>query len=69
MVLQLTHLPLLVDDGYCILQPDVIQQTGEEDVRHTDETVILLLVEERISALEVGAHDLQRDGDIHSLYL
>lgn len=56
-----TCLPLLVDDGYCILQLDVVQQTGQEYVRHTDQTVILLLVEERIGTLEVGTHDLSTD--------
>lgn len=56
-----TCLPLLVDDGYCVLQLDVVQQTGQEYVRHTDQTVILLLVEERIGTLEVGTHDLSTD--------
>lgn len=63
-----SYLPLLVDDGYCVLQLDIIQQTGQEDVRHTDQTVILLLVEERIGTLEVGTHYLRTDKDEMNMF-
>lgn len=63
-----SYLPLLVDDGYCVLQLDIVQQTGQEDVRHTDQTVILLLVEERIGTLEVGTHDLRIDKDEMNMF-
>lgn len=56
------YLPLLVDDGNCILQLDVIEETGQENIGHTDQAVVLLLIEEWIGTLEIGAHHLQTGG-------
>lgn len=56
------YLPLLVDDGHCILQLDIMEETGQENIGHTDQAVVFLLIEEWISALEIGAHHLQTDG-------
>lgn len=55
------YLPLLVDDGHCILQLDVIEETGQENIGHTDQAVVLLLIKEWIGALEIGAHHLRTD--------
>ena len=54
-----THLPLLVDDGYCVLQLDVKEEAGEEDVGYTNQAVVLLLVKEWVSPLEVATHHLR----------
>lgn len=56
------YLPLLVDDGHRILQLDVIEETGQENIGHTDQAVVLLLIEEWIGALEIGVHHLLTDG-------
>ena len=53
-----SYLPLLVDDGHCVLQLDVVEQAGQEDVSHADQRVVLLLVEERVGTFEVGPHHL-----------
>lgn len=53
-----TYLPLLVDDGHCILQFDVVEQTGQENVGHANQTVVLLLVEEGVGTFEIGPHHL-----------
>lgn len=58
----LTYLSYLVDDGHCVLQLDVVEQAGQENVGHADQTVVLLLVEERVGALEIGPDHLQKDG-------
>lgn len=52
------YLPLLVDDGHCILQLDIIEETGQENIGHADQAVVLLLVEEWVGALEIRAHHL-----------
>lgn len=54
------HLSFLVDDGNSVLQLHVVEQTGEEDVGHADQTVVLLLVEERVGSTEVGAQHLSK---------
>lgn len=53
-----SYLSLLVDDGHCVLQLDVVEQAGQEHVCHADQTVVLLLVEERVGTLEIGPHHL-----------
>ena len=60
------YLPLLVDNGNSILQLDIMEQTGQEDVGHADQTVVLLLVEERVGSPEVRAQHLQEEdtGDV-----
>ena len=58
-----SYLSLLVDDGHCVLQLDVIEQAGQEDVGHADQTVVLLLIKEWVGTLEIGAHHLQRESD------
>lgn len=57
-----SYLSLLVDDGHCVLQLDVVEEAGQENVGHADQTVILLLIEERVGALEIGPHHLGRGG-------
>lgn len=42
------------------MQLDVVEQAGQEDVGHADQTVVLLLVEERVGALEIAPDHLQR---------
>lgn len=53
-----THLPLLVDDGYCVLQLDVVEEAGEEDVGYANQAVVLLLVKKGVGPLEVATHHL-----------
>lgn len=53
-----SYLSLLVDDGHCILQLDIVEQAGQENVGHTDQTVVLLFIEERVGTLEIGPHHL-----------
>lgn len=53
-----THLPLLVDDGYCVLQLDVVEEAGEKDIGYANEAVVLLLVEKGVGSLEVATHHL-----------
>lgn len=56
------YLPLLVDDGNCVLQLDIVEETCQENIGHADQAVVLLLIEEWISTLEIGAHHLRTDG-------
>lgn len=58
-----TYLSFLVDDGHRVLQLDVVEQAGQENVGHADQTVVLLLVEERVGALEIGPDHLQRESE------
>lgn len=53
-----SYLSLLVDDGHCVLQLDVVEQAGQENVGHTDQTVVLLFIEERVGTFEIGPHHL-----------
>lgn len=55
-----SYLSLLVDDGHGILQFDVVEQAGQEHVGHTDQTVILLLIEKWVSTFEIRAHHLDQ---------
>lgn len=55
-----SYLSLLVDDGHRVLQFDVVEQTGQEDIGHTDQAVILLLIEKGVGTFEIGAHHLDR---------
>lgn len=55
-----SYLSLLVDDGHRVLQFDIVEQTGQEDIGHTDQAVILLLIEKWVSTFEIGAHHLDR---------
>lgn len=55
------YLPLLVDDGHCILQLHIVEETGQENIGHTDQAVVLLLIEKGIGSLEIGPHHLQAD--------
>lgn len=57
----ISYLSLLVDDWHCILQLDIVKQTGQENIGHTDQTVILLLIEERVSTFEVRPHHLKTE--------
>ena len=52
------YLSLLVDDGNGVLQLDVVEEAGQEDVGDADQTVVLLLVEERVGPAQVRAHHL-----------
>lgn len=56
-----SYLSLLVDDGHCVLQLDVVEQAGQENVCHADQTVVLLLIEERVGTFEIGPHHLGED--------
>lgn len=47
------YLSFLVNDGHGVLQLHVIKQAGQEDVSHSDQTVIDLLVEERVRSFKV----------------
>lgn len=47
------YLSFLVDDGNGVLQLDVIEEAGEENVGDTDQTVVFLLVKERICSTEI----------------
>lgn len=55
-----SYLSLLVDDGHRVLQFDVVEQTGQEDIGHTDQAVILLLIEKGVGTFEIGAHHLDQ---------
>lgn len=48
-----THLSLLVDDGNSILQLDVIEETGKEDIGDANQTVVFLLVKKRVCSTEI----------------
>ena len=52
------YLPLLVDDGNCVLQLDIVEQTPQEDVGHANQTVVLLLVKEWVCPPEIRTHHL-----------
>lgn len=54
------HLSFLVDDGNSVLQLHVVKQAGEEDIGNADQTVVLLLIEERVGSTEVGAQHLSK---------
>jgi len=54
------YLALLVDDGHGVLQLDVVEEARQEHVGHPDQTVVLLLVEERVGAFEIGSHHLRK---------
>lgn len=47
------YLSLLVDDGNGILQLDVIEKTGEENVGDADQTVVFLLIKEWVCSTEI----------------
>ena len=53
-----TNLPFLVDNRDSILQLHIIEEGLEEDVSHPNETVVFLLIIERISTLEVRPYHL-----------
>ena len=46
-----SYLPLLADDGYSILQLDVMEEALQEDVGHADQIVVLLCLIERVCVL------------------
>ncbi len=56
-----SHLPLLVDDGNGILQFDVIEETRQEDIGNANQTVVFLLVKERVCSAEIRAHHLNEE--------
>lgn len=47
------YLSFLVDDGNGVLQLDVIEETGEENIGDADQTVVFLLVKEWICSTEI----------------
>lgn len=47
------HLSLLVDDWDGILQLDIIEEAGKEDVGDTYQGVVLLIVKEGICSSEI----------------
>lgn len=47
------YLSFLVDDGNSVLQFDVIEKTGKEDVGDADQTVVFLLVKKRVRSAEI----------------
>lgn len=53
-----SHLSFLVNDWHSVLQLHVIKQAGQEDISHSDQTVIDLLVEERVCSFKVRTHHL-----------
>lgn len=55
------YLSFLVDDGHCILQLDIVEQAGQKNVGHANQTVILLLIEEGVGTFEVRSHNLNTD--------
>lgn len=46
-----------------------MEQAGKEDIGHTDETVVLLLVEEGVGPLEVATHHLRRRSEMQEAKL
>lgn len=48
-----SYLSLLVNNGNSVLQLHVIEETGEKHVGHTNQTMVLLFVEERVGSAEV----------------
>lgn len=55
------YLSLLVDDRHRILQLDIVKQTRQEDIGHSDQIVILLLGKERVGTFEVRPHRLETE--------
>lgn len=55
-----SYLSLLVNNGNSVLQLHVIEETGEKHVGHTNQTMVLLFVEERVGSAEVWAHHLKK---------
>lgn len=53
-----SYLSLLVDDGHGILQLDVIEKAGQENIGNSYQTVVLLLIKERVGSFKVGPHHL-----------
>lgn len=49
----ITHLPLLIDDGNSVLQLHIVEETGKEDIGNADQTVVFLLVKERVCSTEI----------------
>ncbi|KAG7268011.1 hypothetical protein CRUP_025885 [Coryphaenoides rupestris] len=49
------------------LDLDVVEEAGQEDVGHADQTVVLLLVKERVGSPQVSRGDLQRDPVLREL--
>lgn len=47
------YLSFLVDDGNSVLQLDVIEKTGKEDVGDADQAVVFLLVKKRVRSAEI----------------
>lgn len=44
-----TYLSLLTDDGHMIVQLDIMEQTLQEDVGHSNQVVVLLGLVERVT--------------------
>lgn len=55
-----SYLSLLVNNGNSVLQLHVVEETGEKHVGHTNQTMVLLFVEERVGSAEVWAHHLKK---------
>lgn len=55
------YLSFLVDDGNGVLQFDVIEKTGKEDVGDADQTVVFLLVKKRVRSAEIWTHYLDKE--------
>ncbi len=53
-----SYLSLLVDDGHCILQLDIVEQACQENVGHTNQTVVFLFIEEGVGTLKIRPHHL-----------
>ena len=47
------YLPLLVNDGNSIIEFHIVEETGQEDVCDANQTVVFLLVKERVCPTEI----------------
>lgn len=54
-----TYLSFLVDDGNSVLQLHIVEEAGKEDIGNTNQTVVFLLIKERVRATEVRSHHLE----------
>ena len=59
-----THLALLTDDRRVIVEVNIVEEHLQEDVRHADQTVILLRLEERVDRLEQRRTRRVRSGQL-----
>lgn len=64
----LQYLPLLADDGNCILKFDIMEETLEKNVGDADQVVVLLSFVERVGLLALRPDGLSTNTQALPVY-